>query len=156
MPNDNKTEEIHVMKILVCFCFFNHPLDLKYIIVTRFCVCKWPRSWFWHCTVHDRFVAICHLFLYIYIYISLHWNRLKETQLTSSLSCVVRSELIVWMQYTEPSMSTYCTLIFFLCSFISQGRVSSGVSFPWKAVLSSSCLPDLESPGGPLGCGDPL
>lgn len=47
-------------------------------------------------------------------------------------------------------------LYIFFFFFISQGRVSSEVSFPWKAVLSSSCLPNLGSPGGPVGRGDPL
>lgn len=43
-----------------------------------------------------------------------------------------------------------------VCVFvISQGRVSSVVSSPWKAVLSSSCLPGLEGPGGPEGRGGP-
>lgn len=48
-----------------------------------------------------------------------------KTKLTSPpLSCVVRSELIVWMQYTEPSVCTYCTCIL-LFYFTGESLFSS-------------------------------
>lgn len=141
----------------VLFCRF---FDLKYITVICFLCLQ--VSWFWHCTVHN----LVDLYPSPNMYDFYHWlysDRLMQSRRQSShplchvlldqswlYGCNIQSLACAHIVHLRFVLSLFC-----LCFVISQGRVSSVVSSPWKAVLSSSCLPGLEGPGGPAGRGGP-
>ncbi len=97
-----------------------------------FCVCRWPLSWFWHGTVHNL----------LDLYPSPNMNNwiTSYSQIGSYspgdkahiLSVVCGSELIVWMQYTEPSMCTYCTCMLFV-DFYFTGESLFSSFFPLES-----------------------
>lgn len=120
-------------------------------------------SWFWHCTVHNLvwFVSITKHEWLLPLVIFQIGSRTRRRQSSHPL-CPSRVDCMdaIYRARQVHVLYMLCFSFFLLLLFfvISQGRVSSAASSPWRAVLSSSCSPDLGSPGRPAfpaGCGGP-
>lgn len=147
------------MKVLVVVFFFCYPLIENTSQLVNFASAGFVSLKFWHGTVHT--CNLTHLFLHqtwvivvITGYIQAGPRSFWRQSSHPLCHVMLDQSWLYGCNIQSPACARVCTCK--LLVFISQGRVSSAASSPWKVVPSSSCSPDLGSRGGPdEACGAP-